>query len=60
MLTIQEVELLATILQRAGVTQIEALWVNGILDRLRAATLEQRAEAALRQEEKPDQQMEAQ
>ncbi len=35
MLTVQEVELLAGILARAGVTQIEAIWVNGVLNRLR-------------------------
>lgn len=36
MFTVQEVELLAGILQRAGVNQYEALWCNQMLDRLRA------------------------
>lgn len=35
--TIQEIELLAGILQRAGVTPIEAMFVNSVLDRLRKA-----------------------
>lgn len=35
MVTPQEIELLATILQRAGVTQIEAIWLNDLIDRLR-------------------------
>lgn len=39
-LTLQEVEMLATLLQRAGVTPYEVIWVNGVLARLRqAATL---------------------
>ena len=36
MVTPQEIELLAGILQRAGVTQIEAIWLNDLLIRLRA------------------------
>lgn len=36
MITVQEVEMLAGLLQRAGVTQIEAAWANSIMDRLRA------------------------
>lgn len=34
-ITPQEIELLAQILQRAGVTQIEAMWLNALMDRLR-------------------------
>jgi len=37
MLTVQEVELLASLVMRAGVNPIEALWANATLDRLRAA-----------------------
>ena len=46
MITLQEVEMLAGLVMRAGVNQIEAAWANAILDRLRAAALEQQAEAA--------------
>lgn len=50
MVTLQEIEILATLLQRAGVTQIEAYAANIILERLRAwaATeeMEQREEVA--------------
>lgn len=49
MLTTQEVELLAALVMRAGVNQYEAIWANSVLDRLRAAALEQQAEAALEQ-----------
>lgn len=35
MITREEVELLATLLARAGVTQIEALWANNVLNQLR-------------------------
>jgi len=45
MLTIEEVEMLAMLLQRSGVTPIEAAWANSILNRLRAAALEQQAKA---------------
>ena len=34
-LSLNEIELLATILQRAGVNQVEAAWVNGLLNKLR-------------------------
>jgi len=36
MITIQEVEMLAVLLQRAGVNAYEMIWANAILDRLRA------------------------
>jgi len=36
MVTLQEIELLASLLQRAGVNQIEALFANDVMDRLRA------------------------
>jgi len=37
MVTVQEIELLAEILQnRACITQIETLWLNNLLNRLRA------------------------
>jgi len=35
MITLQEVELLAMLLARAGVNQIEAVWANEFLNRLR-------------------------
>lgn len=35
MITIQELELLASILGRAGVTPIEVIWINETLDKLR-------------------------
>lgn len=35
MVTIVEIELLAGLLARAGVTQIEAIWCNTVLERLR-------------------------
>ena len=35
MITVQEVEMLAGLLQRAGVNPYEAAWANAILDRLR-------------------------
>lgn len=50
MLTIQDVELLALLLQRAGVTQIEATWANATLDRLRSIALEHQTKAALEQQ----------
>lgn len=34
-ITLQEVELLAALLARAGVTEIEAIWANTTLNRLR-------------------------
>lgn len=40
MVTLQEIELLAGLLARAGVTQIEAIWANMILERLRALAIE--------------------
>jgi hypothetical protein len=49
MITAMEIEMLASLLARAGVNQIEAQWCNRILDRLRAAALEQGAKAALEQ-----------
>lgn len=36
MVSIQEIELLAGVLQRAPVSQIEALFLNSVLERLRA------------------------
>lgn len=45
MVSIQEIELLAGILQRAGVSQIEAIWLNDVLNRLRVEALERAAEA---------------
>ena len=35
MITKQEVEMLASLLQRAGVNPYEAAWVNAVLDKLR-------------------------
>ena len=40
-INLQEVELLATILQRAGVTQIEAIWLNDLVNRLRMVAAQQ-------------------
>ena len=39
-LTLQEVEMLATLLQRAGVTPYEVIWVNSVLARLREAAVD--------------------
>ena len=36
MITLEEVELLAVLLQRAGINPYEAYWANSIMDRLRA------------------------
>jgi isopropylmalate/homocitrate/citramalate synthase len=41
-LTLAEVEMLANLLARAGVNQIEASWANSVLDGLRAIALEQK------------------
>ena len=49
MITTQEVEMLAGLVMRAGVNQIEAAWANSILNRLRAAAIEQQAKATLEQ-----------
>ena len=46
-LAIQEVELLATILQRAGVNQVEAAWVNAMLNKLRLIAKEEESEPEL-------------
>jgi len=35
MLTREEVEMLASLLTRAGVNAYEAAWANGVMDRLR-------------------------
>lgn len=40
MVTLNEIELLAGILQRAGVSQIEALWLNNLLNRLRTEAID--------------------
>ena len=47
MITLQEIELLAGLLKRAGVNQYEAIWANGIMDRLRAEA----AKAELKKQE---------
>jgi hypothetical protein len=54
MLTMQEIEMLAGLLQRAGVNVYEMVWANSILDRLRTIALEQQAKAM--QEQKKDDQ----
>ena len=36
MFTLQEIEMLAGLVSRTGVTQIEAMFANNLLDRLRA------------------------
>ena len=43
MITVQEIEMLAGLLQRAGVNQYEAAWANMVMDKLRALALEQEA-----------------
>lgn len=53
MVTLQEIELLAGILQRAGVTQIEALFLNSVLGRLRATAVEHEQLLALKENESP-------
>lgn len=40
MITLQEVEMLASLLARAGVTEIEAVWANTTLGKLRKLALE--------------------
>ena len=40
MISPQEVEMLAELLSRAGVNKFEALWANGILQRLRELAIE--------------------
>lgn len=49
MITAQDVELLAALLQRAGVNPYEAIWANEIIDELRAIVTKQQAEVALEQ-----------
>lgn len=39
MVSPQDIELLANILQRAPVSQIEAMWLNDVLDQLRAMVM---------------------
>lgn len=46
MITIEEVEMLAALLQRTGVTVYEAAWANMMLDKLRAIAAEQGATQA--------------
>lgn len=48
MVTTKEVELLAEILQRAGVTHIEALFLNDVLARLRTMAAEREQLLALK------------
>jgi len=50
-LTMTEVELLAGLLMRAGVTQVEAAWCNEVLNALRANATEQQALDAVRPKE---------
>jgi len=50
MLTIQEVEMLGSLLARAGVNPFEAAWANAVLDRLRTLALEHKAKNALAQQ----------
>ena len=47
LLSPNEIELLATILQRAGVNQVEAAWVNGLLNKLRLIAQEEESEPEL-------------
>ena len=49
MISVQEIELLAGLLARAGVTQIEAMFANGLLARLRTL-----AEAAASEKTAPE------
>lgn len=55
MISLQEVELLAKLLQRAGVNPYEAAWANGIMNRLRAeaarAELEKKKEPLAQEDE---------
>jgi len=50
MITLQEVEMLAALLQRAGVNRYEAIWANTTMNKLRAIAAE--AEAEAKQEKK--------
>ena len=45
MITVQEVEMLAALVQRAGVNPYEAAWANAILDRLRTLAQAQQKKA---------------
>jgi len=49
MITSQEIEMLAGLLQRAGVNVYEMMWANSILEKLRVSALEQQTKAALEQ-----------
>ena len=55
MITLKDVELLANLLQRAGVNPYEAYWANDIMNELRAeaavAELKQRKEVANERDE---------
>ena len=50
MFTVQEIELLAGLLQRAPVSGIEVIWINGLLERLRQVALSQGAGSAAKTE----------
>jgi hypothetical protein len=51
MVTPNDIELIAMILQRASVNQIEAQWINMKLDGLRALAAQSQAEAQKREAE---------
>lgn len=53
-ITKTEIELLASLLTRAGMTQIETIWANSVLDRLRvivAGPTQQELQTALKEAE---------
>lgn len=48
----QEVELLRAFILRRGVTRLETIWVNGVLNRLRAMAVEREQLLALKETDK--------
>lgn len=45
-ITLQEVEMLASLMTRAGVSQYEAIWANAFLERLRQMAREAQAKTS--------------
>ena len=54
MVSVQEIELLAGVLQRAPVSQIEALFLNSVLARLRVMAVEHEQLLALETDKAQD------
>ena len=47
MITKEDINLLAELVQRAGMTRIEVIWANATLNKMRAMVLESEAKKAL-------------